>query len=258
MRISLIAALVIGFLAREAAAQPDKVAAQAAFTDGQQRYAAGDYLPAAMKFEAAYAADPDPVYLFNVAQAYRLGNACPKAVAYYKRFLAAVPNPPNLAKVNQYLEQSEACVKAMAVADPVTKPTPPVDPIVTDPPNRDQPTSADPGRTKRWVGIGAIFLGGAAVGVGVYYTTEASRLTDERQDLRAMCLEVPCDAGYGKRLDDQGERAELRAKLSYALGGVAVIGGIVLYVLGRSSEQSTVAVVPTADGGALAVGAFTF
>ncbi len=257
MRISLVAA-VLGVLAGEVNAQPKKAAAQAAFAEGQQRYAAGDYLPAATKFEAAYAADPDPVYLFNVAQAYRLGNACPKAVSYYKRFLEAVPNPPNLAKVNQYLEQSETCAKAMAPVEPVTTPLPPVKPVVIEPPIHDSSTSADSGRTKRWAGIGAMFIGGAALGVGVFYTTEASRFTDERLTLRSMCLEVPCASGYGKTIDAQGERAELRAKISYSVGGVAVIGGVVLYLLGRNSERPTIALVPTADGGAIALGAFTF
>lgn len=257
MRIGLIAAAVIGLLASEAGAQPGKVAAQAAFAEGQQRYAAGEYLPAASKFEAAYAADPDPVYLFNVAQAYRLGRQCPKAVSYYKRFLAAVPNPPNLTKVNQYLEQSQACANAMAPVEPVTTTTPPPEPLVTAPLVTEQPASDDPGRSRRWVGIGAMVLGGAALGFGAFYTTEASRLTGERQEARTKCLSNPCAPGYGDAIDAEGERAERRAQISYAVSGAAVIGGVVLYVLGRSSERSTVAVIPTADG-AVAVGAFRF
>lgn len=255
MRISVIIVVLIGSLAGVAGAQPDKAAAQAAFAEGQQRYAAGEYLPAAMKFETAFAFDPDPVYLFNVAQAYRLGNACPKAVTYYRRFLDAVPNPPNLAKVNQYIEQSEACAKSSATLEPGTAIGQPVVPVVITPPITESPRADDdPGRSKRWLGIGAMVIGGAAIGVGVYYTTEASRLTQKRIAARDEC---PCDPGYGDSIDAEGKTAVLRARISYAAGGALVIGGVALYLLGRNSERSSIAVVPTSDG-AYAVGAFSF
>jgi len=259
MRISAVAVVMIGLFAGapDAQAQPDTATAQAAFAEGQRRYSAGEYLPAATKFEAAYAADPDPVYLFNVAQAYRLGNACLQAVSYYRRFLEAVPNPPNLAKVNQYLEQAESCAKAMAPVDPAPPTNPPLEPLVADPPLTERPASEDLGRTKRWLGIGGLVIGGAAIGIGVYYTTEASRLTDERLEARRRCLTVPCMAGYGDAIDAAGETAARRAKISFAVGGAAAIGGVVLYMLGRSPERSSIAVLPT-SGGAYAVGAFTF
>jgi len=257
MRISVIAVVVVGLVGGVAVAQPapDKVAAQSAYAEGQQRYAAGDYLPAAVKFETAYALDPDPVYLFNVAQAYRLGNACPKAVGYYKRFLDAIPNPPNLVNVKQYLEQAETCARNTATLEP-GNPIPP-GPVVPDPAVTERPATDDPGRTQRWLGIGAMVVGGAALGIGVYYTTEVGRLNDERADLTAGCKVMVCMAGYGDELDDQGRSAQARQAIAYAVGGAVMIGGVVLYVLGRSSERSSIAVVPT-SGGAYAVGSFTF
>ncbi|MBA3454415.1 MAG: hypothetical protein H0T42_15090 [Deltaproteobacteria bacterium] len=255
MRISGIAIVVLvsGVLAGVAGAQPvsDKAAAQAAFAEGQQSYAAGEYLAAAVRFESAYASEPDPVYLFNIAQAYRLGNACAKAVSYYKRFLADVPNPPNLAKVEQYLQQAEACAGTSTL---LPAQTPLAEPPVLEPPVNERPPADDPGRTKRWLGIGGMVLGGAALGVAVYYSAEGSRLTEEHNRRRAMC---PCDAGYADDLRADGRRADLLAYVGYPVGGVLVIGGVVLYLLGRSSESSSIAVVPTSDG-AYAVGAFTF
>ncbi len=38
---------------------------------------------AAERFELAYELDPDPAYLFNLAQAYRLGNVCAKSAAAF-------------------------------------------------------------------------------------------------------------------------------------------------------------------------------
>ena len=70
--------VVIVMLASSVAlAQPDKIKAEAAARDGQQRYQSGAYLLAAERFELAYELDPDPAYLFNLAQAYRL--AAPRA-----------------------------------------------------------------------------------------------------------------------------------------------------------------------------------
>ncbi len=265
MRISVIAAVMVGFLAGVAGAQPasDKARAQGLYGEGQERYAAGEYLPAAVKFEAAYALDPDPVYLFNLAQAYRLGNSCPKAVSYYRRFLDAVPNPPNLDDVRQYLAQSEACAKNQATMPPGSATSVPIvttPPIVEPPPPQQPETLSDPGRTKRWAGIGAVFVGGVAVGLGIYYTTEVGRIEDKRIELRAGCkdMQLGCEPGYGDALDADGRRAQTRQIIAYTVGGVAIAGGVALYLLGRSSgERPAVAIVPT-TGGAFAVGAFRF
>ena len=261
MRISVIALVVMGLLAGVAAAQPvDKAAAQAAFADGQRRYAAGEYLPAAVKFEAAYAADPDPVYLFNVAQAYRLGNACGKAAGYYRRFLEKVPNPPNLENVKQYIEQSDACAKGSGTIDPGTPITGPTEPVVVIPPIDKPPVTPDPGRTKRWVGIGLMFVGGAALGAGVYFNTEIGRIEDDRarQKLELGCsVDKPCAAGWSATYDDDGHSAELKEIVAFSVGGAAVIGGVALYLMGRNPEGSSVAIVPT-TGGAVAVSSFRF
>jgi len=61
----------------------------------------------------------------------------------------------------------------------------PARPVVPDPAVTERPATDDPGRTQRWLGIGAMVVGGAALGIGVYYTTEVGRLNDERADLTA-------------------------------------------------------------------------
>ncbi len=39
----------------------------------------------------AYAIDPQPVFLFNMAQAYRFADLAPQAIAYYQRFMTMSP-----------------------------------------------------------------------------------------------------------------------------------------------------------------------
>src|ERR1700679_3405566 len=70
-----------------APAPTDKDAAAARYAQGQQHFSAGEDLDAADDFEAAYALDHDPVYLYNIAQAYRLGIACARAADFYRKFL---------------------------------------------------------------------------------------------------------------------------------------------------------------------------
>src|SRR5689334_1129174 len=93
-------------------AQPAKIKAEAAAREGQQRYQAGEFALAAERFELAFSLDPDPAYLFNLAQSYRLGKACAKAAAAYRKLLGLVASGPNTAKVQSYVEEMDACAKA--------------------------------------------------------------------------------------------------------------------------------------------------
>ncbi|MEO7093238.1 MAG: hypothetical protein ABI175_08305, partial [Polyangiales bacterium] len=229
--------------------------------EGQRRYAAGDYLVAADRLEAAYALDPDPAYLFNIAQAYRFGNACAKAATSYKVFLAKVPNPPNAAKVQQYLEQSEECARKQAAAERPVPPTP--DPVVPPPP---PPAEQHPGRTQRIDGIGVAAFGVVVLGAAGYYTWKIHDYTTERagfctDELAAnpTCMWTQEREERENELEDLGQSAQKRARIGWAVGGAALIGGVVLYMLGRDSSEhgTTISIVPSTDG-AMALGAVAF
>lgn len=264
MSTRIVAALVLGLAARDVAAQPDgtaKARAQAAFADGQQHYAAGDYVEAGQTFEAAYALDADPAFLFNAAQAYRLGRACTKAAALYRAFLRDVPDPPNRTKVEQYLAQSDACART----EPATPP-PPV-PVVTKEAVRPLPIDVredDPGRTKRQVGIASMIAGGAVLGLGLYLTHRVGVYETEREGLCAGASStVLCewDAAKGVRseeLESSGTRAEVGSWVAYGIGGAALITGAILYLThGKAEGAPSVVITPTTNG-ALAVGSFRF
>jgi tetratricopeptide (TPR) repeat protein len=259
MRRVVIAAVLAGWSALASA--QGKSAAEL-FTEGQQRYAAGDYLVAADKFEAAYALDPDPAYLFNVAQAYRFGNACAKAATSYKAFLAKVPNPPNATKVQQYLEQSEDCANKQAAAQRPAPPTP--EPVVVLPP--PPPPEQHPGRTQRIAGIGVAAFGVVALGAAGYFTWRAHDDANQREALCApdfamgtTCAWTQAREDRDNDLHDDGHTSQTLARVGWAVGGAALIGGVVLYVLGRDSEQGhgSIAIVPSTDG-VMATGAFAF
>src|SRR5579884_1611596 len=122
MRRALVLALLtsLGTTAAHAqapdAAPPSPEAAQAtdAFAAGQKAYQAKDYITAAGHFEDAYKLDPNPLYLFNAAQVYRLANACQKAIDLYQDFLAKVKEQKlevsGIDQVNGYIVGLRACV----------------------------------------------------------------------------------------------------------------------------------------------------
>lgn len=264
VRVALVAGVLVSLIAPARADNKDD--AKAAFAEGQQRYAAGEYLVAADKFETAYALDPDPAYLFNVAQAYRFGNACAKAAAAYHKFLAAVPNPPNKAKVDGFVEQAEDCASKQAAAE---HPQPPHEPPVHEDKIGPPPPPPHEGGSAG-LRIGGLAVGGlgvVALGVATYYTVRASQLSHEREDICASEL-----AGGGKcawdmtkqdradSLKSDGEAAQTRARVSWVVGGAFVAGGAVMYLLGRRSGHESAAqyaVVPSANG-AMALGEFRF
>jgi hypothetical protein len=100
-----------------------QTAAADAYRDGQRHYAAGEYPAAAASFLAAHDSVPDPVYIFNAAQAFRFAGDCIQAASHYRRFLAAVSTAPNLDRVRGYLDEMDACAKRLA--PPPQPPAPP-------------------------------------------------------------------------------------------------------------------------------------
>jgi hypothetical protein len=49
-------------------------------------------------------------------------------------------------------------------------------------------------------------------------------------------------------IETSGERYDLLAKISWGVGGAAIVGGAVLFVLGRNAEHVRVSVSPTRAG----------
>ena len=237
-----------------AAAESPKAAAQDHFAAGQKQFDAGEYLPAANEFEAAFALDPDPVFLYNAAQAYRLGSACARAADYYRRFLAAVPNPPNLEKVQHYLHELDACVKAEAAETP-TQPTEstPAQPIAAPPMSvttSTQPPQLD-GRRPMAVPIAVASGGIAALALAGVLTHDVQTLEGYSQALCSPGVICQWDTSKQSRADDlqsRGRRDSAIAIAAYSLGGAALVASALLYVL---LPREPVAITPFPNGGAI-------
>ena len=252
---------------------PAQAAAARAYAEGQARYDAKDYLGAANRFAEAYSHDPDPVYLFNLAQAYRFAKRCRDAADGYRRFLAAAPDAPNKDKVEHYVAEMDACARTQGEPTAATDtdqagtpavPAPDGSGATTAPPRDDatagvtslhvagqaEPEAHDGLRTLGYVAGG---VGIAALGLGGYFTWDISRITHDRD--RACPAATICDGGVLEHFDDRGHRAEIGEAMAYSIGGALLVAGVALVVLGH--HRHAIALAPERDG-VVAVGAFTF
>ena len=244
--------------------------AERLYEQGQDAYDELRYDDALAAWQRSYALSKLPALLFNIAQAQRLRGKpgdCTRATANYRKFIAALPKSSERPTAEGFIAELAPCVEREAktpapvppavVRDdrtPVagtgeatsgttggtatTRPTP-----ATLPARRDEGA----GRGKRVAGYA---LGGAGVALvltGVYFGAKARRLGDEVSD---ECSDG-CDWNLVKDKDAEGKSAERTQYILYGVGlGVVAAGGVLYYLGGRERSASTVAVTPTASGGA--------
>jgi hypothetical protein len=147
-------------------------------------YNTADYDTAAKEFKATYDIDAKPAYLYGLAQSYRLGGNCDKAILVYKAYLRTSPTDA-LAKATQ--QNIKDCQTALTVhSKPPTGPTPSVPPggsAVTPPRGREVMGSTTPDHqlTSFWYrdpwGWALVGAGALGVGIGVAYLVEGFNLS---------------------------------------------------------------------------------
>lgn len=117
------------------AASADKDKAREHYRKGSALYTLEKYDQSIGEFEAGYAEAPDPVFLYNIAQAHRLAHRTEQAIQFYKKYLDKSPEAPNRREVEDYvasLERSAAPTGVMAAPAekrPLAVKPPPADPV---------------------------------------------------------------------------------------------------------------------------------
>ncbi len=249
--LSFALAVVVASVAPSYAQAPDAKAEAAA---GQKLYTAGQYHDAALKFAHAYELDAQPAFLFDAAQAFRFANECANAAKYYRQFydIAKQAQAQNLDKVKRYIAEMDQCAKPASPTtgpenpEPAPEPAhvqpPPPEPHQPPPPAITETVPADPGAGKRHLGIALGAVGVAGLVTGFYFTTR----------VWADNLTCPCTMAEINSHNEQGPKDVTREAVAYSIGGAALAGGVVLYLLGRgqtSEHQMTLA--PTKNGAML-------
>lgn len=202
----------------------------------------GAYDEAIALYEKAYAELPHPALFFNMAQAHRLAGRRDQALALYRRYLAEAPDGELGGQARTWIDalEREAGVRAPAPAAPAGG-----DPqqAVAAPAAVAAGAPDDRGRGLRLGAYGAGAASLIAFGVGTVYGVKARNISDELSEPNVVYREA--------RFQD-GESAETSMFVWYGVGGALLVGGVVLYLLGRPGDEApATALVPTVgpDGG---------
>ncbi len=274
-RLARTAFLVALFLAPAARADlpaAKRSEAKAHFEAGQRAFDVGKFDEAAKEFVATYEMIGDPLLLYNIAQAYRLGEKPKEALFFYKRYVSRVPDSPlhkevekRIDELNTFLSLRKSTTEAQPTHvlrpqdgqpelethepppindkpatppdNPPQKPTKPMDNPPTNPPSQ---TEGGNGRKLMLAGIGVAALGVVALAVGAAMSALAGAQSSDLENAAAMHKSFDADL---QSVESKGKTYDTVSYACYAIGGVAAAAGVVLIVLGK--KQSAAA--PTAQ-----------
>ncbi len=262
MRVALLAAALLA--SAPAIAEPIPKKARELAAHGREMHKRGDYERAIAAFKEAYVLAPSAGLLFNLAQAYRLMGNCDDASLMYRRYLATNPAPDARAIAETHLETVERCMHQRALDIPLddsmayldVPPPPGPEKLIVDDQREiaEQREGATPRHLKTTIGIGMTIGGATALGVAGYYAVRSWQIAREVESAYDHGEKWPAIRDVRAR----GERADRDAKIFGIAGGLAVVGGVTLWVLGRRDERANrLAITPSAKGAQLSY-AWTF
>jgi tetratricopeptide (TPR) repeat protein len=105
MRTLLAALLIVAASVPTARADERTDKARQAYESGMAHFNLDEFDAAISEFQEAYRNKPDPLLLYNIAQAARLGKRTDMAIDYYEKYVRlAPPKSPNLLSVKAQIE----------------------------------------------------------------------------------------------------------------------------------------------------------
>lgn len=274
-RIAMVVSLAVlfaevAFAQTPEASSEDKAASL--YEQGKRHFDIAEYPAAIASWRESYLLSNEPLLLFNIAQAFRLGGDCAQANRFYLNYKRAVPRPRNQVELDNAMEKC-AGVEA-AASDPPAPPTnantDPVTPSAqpgegtADPANPNaaavtSPTvnapiawseeTRDRGRAFRITGIAVAGAGGVAGVVGVVFALRARHEAD-------VVAGQPAGTIWNDTLGDHqrdGRNAQTRARVFTIIGAAAAVAGGVLWWYGRGQSRVNVDVALSGQASELSV-----
>ena len=207
--------------------------------------ATGDFVKGVDILADLFVDTNDLSYVYNQGRCYQQNNRWEQAISRFREYLRKVKDisESDRAETDRQIADCELSLgKTVQVAPPPVAAIPPV-PVVppeTPAPNpgisnvssKPEPSPSDGSRGKslRVAGIISAAVGVAAIGTGVGLALKANSLSA---------------TDYSRSRED--ERASLKtwSMVGYGVGAAAIVTGVVLYIVGWPSEQSSsVALLP--------------
>jgi hypothetical protein len=145
----LVLALLVALVPAVARADQSTERAKALFQEGTTLFNVGEFDKAIEAWQQGYKEKPDPGFLYNIGQAYRLKGDSQKAIFFYRGYLRNSPKAANKAdveaKITQLQKAQEAKTGAAAPVAPAPVAPAPVAPAPVAPaPVRPAPAPAPP------------------------------------------------------------------------------------------------------------------
>jgi tetratricopeptide (TPR) repeat protein len=218
MRAVAAGLVLCAALVARAQAPSDTDSARKHFEAGSKAFNLGEFKRAVEEYKAAYNSKADPVFLYNIAQAYRLDGNLQQSLFFYKSYLSNSSKAPNRREVEGRIRQLETQIqeqRAVTTAPPNVPVSPsggtlgpePAEPPKAEPPKAPEPakvetpppatrpelTQAAPARDDRakplykkwwlWAIVGGVAAGaalGVGLGLGLQPTAPSSQLGTTR------------------------------------------------------------------------------
>jgi tetratricopeptide (TPR) repeat protein len=230
----------------------DVANAKAKYEEGKTAYRLGKFDEAIAAWKQAYELKSDPIFLYNIAQAYREAKDYERAAFFYRSYLNETQNPEDRKVIEQRITEMEELLEmerdreGPAPGDPEpTQPEPPpvVAPIAA-PPAAD---TGEPAAGGRGLKVAGIVTGGAGV---VLIATGVAFGVSSRSDQDDVQAAIDSGTAWTQELqdkEDSGRSKAAIANVTLGIGIAAAIGGGVLYYLGVRRDD--VEVTPTGPTG---------
>lgn len=248
-----------------------KARAKPFYLDAKRQHEAGEYLEAAKNYLAAYREFPQPAFVYNAAQVYRLGGDLDKALEHYKKYLELSPDGEGAKYAKEFVASIEAKLaepppdpgnngNSGDTGDPANSTDPKDGQTVGDASGEIRPEPlpvisrnmvAGEGQNKRLIGLALTGAGVVLVGVGVGFGFHARSLSSEASDFMGSFDQL-------ENLYERGDTADRNMAIFLSAGAVTAAAGGLLYYLGakdrsRAERDLDFFASPTRDGAVFGV-----
>ena len=219
-------------------------------------YNAQLYDDAVKEFQAAYVAFPNPLFLYNIGQAFRNAGKLEPAAAAYERYLAESPRAADREDVQTLIEQlrGDLAAQKRRLESPAQPPPPPpreAKGVLPPPPlGPGSPASHSPLRT---VGAGLAGIGVAVAIAGGGLMVWAQTTSGDYRDAYGRCFPgartTSCtDRSLGD-LARRGDALNVAGPLVLAAGVATAALGTYLFARHRRREAPRVTAAPLLSPG---------
>ncbi len=215
------------------------------YETGIREFDLGRYDEAAQEFVDAYELVGEPAILYNIAQAYRLGERFEKSAQFYRSFLRHMGQVANRAEIEGRIAEMderaadlkrkverEAIEKAERRASRQSGERTSERPSTDDPPR--QPQTSSSGRGLKIGGYVVFAISAGFVGMGGAMSGLAARASSSVENAASMNGTFTTDL---RDIEASGKLYDKLAIVGYSLAGATAIGGALCVYFGFREER---------------------